>query len=77
MTVSSFSQMDLLGQMGDCPICLDPMDPHTRPATTLPCCHKVCQECWHNWQLLRPGRAECPLCRQHAFLQTLFERQDP
>lgn len=72
LTREIHTKVELLGQLGDCPICLDPMDTLTRPAQTLPCCHKVCKECWENWQEVRYGHAVCPLCRQDAFLEAIF-----
>jgi hypothetical protein len=59
----------------ECPICLEKFEEGgAHAAETLGCCHKVCKNCWGNWQSVMHGRAFCPLCRHEDFLGALAER---
>jgi hypothetical protein len=63
------------GEEQECPICLGILgegisgDGSTGDdtVTTLSCCHKMCTECWTNWERVNHGRAFCPLCREGDF----------
>jgi len=67
------TKLDLLSRQDECPMCLDSLD---ETAHVLPCCHKVCADCWENWQEMQGGRAFCPLCRQEDFLGEFMERAE-
>ena len=73
------TKLDLLSRQGDCPICLEPFCPpcdegaaEPKAAETLPCCHKVCTDCWARWNEVRRGGAFCPLCRHAEFLDAVL-----
>jgi hypothetical protein len=57
----------------ECPICLESFG-EQRPATTLGCCHKVCEGCWQNWCAVNHGRPFCPLCKHEEFLEAMHRR---
>jgi hypothetical protein len=72
----------LIGEEGEdmeCPICLGELGEGISgdggadegKVTTLACCHKMCAECWTNWDRVNHGRAFCPLCRQGDFTRTV------
>jgi hypothetical protein len=62
----------------ECPVCLDPFDGEAKVAETLGCCHKVCKECWQNWNRVMRGRPFCPFCRHEEFLGAVAARaSDP
>lgn len=67
------TKLGLLASQTDCPICLEPFTVNMEVAT-LGCAHKVCSDCWSNWDSVckkdcRP--AFCPLCKQDAFVQAI------
>merc|ERR1719231_1543397 len=58
---------------GECPCCLEPLG-GGRAATTLACCHQVCDECWAQWRAARGARgAFCPLCRNDEFVDFVLQ----
>ena len=68
------TKLDLIAQQDDCPICLDSME-GLAPADVkvLGCCHKVCAECWAQWEAIKHGHAFCPLCKHEEFLTDVCE----
>merc|ERR1712072_1412783 len=70
------SKIELLAQQDDCPICLEKLEECEGEPAVLGCCHKVCGECWEQWQAMERcgGHAVCPLCRHEEFLGGLFQR---
>ena len=74
------TKLELLNRECDCPICLEPIDTQsaTTPATTLPCCHRVCQPCWEGWTQARGmHNVFCPLCRHAEFLEFVLAAAPP
>ena len=70
------TKLDLIAQQDDCPICLDSMDGMAaNDVKVLGCCHKVCGECWAQWQAIKHGQAFCPLCKHEEFLTDVCEGQ--
>ena len=67
------TKLGLLTAQHECPVCFESFDePAGRPATTLGCAHKVCTECWGEWQKMRGAHAFCPLCRHDDFLNAVL-----
>jgi len=73
------TKLELLNREVDCPICLERLEADGQPATTLPCCHKVCATCWDGWVQARGGAhgAFCPLCRHAEFLEFVLSSAPP
>jgi len=68
------TKLDLIAQQDNCPICLDTMeDLAPTDVKVLGCCHKVCAECWTQWQAIKHGQAFCPLCKHEEFLTDVCE----
>lgn len=66
------TKLELVAREDDCPICLEPkVEKHT-----LTCCHKVCCECWGEWQLLQGQNAFCPLCKEKDFIQAVLAAEE-
>jgi hypothetical protein len=66
------TKLELVAREDDCPICLE-----GKPdMTTLTCCHKVCVDCWDEWQLLQGRNAFCPLCKEKDFIQAVLAAED-
>lgn len=67
------AKLELLASQTQCPICFEDFHSADRPAITLGCAHKACQECWTHWSTVGGGQhAPCPLCRHTEFLGGLF-----
>lgn len=49
--------------MDVCAICLNSSYIHSPNNTRLFCGHVFCQECIHNWIILKGIGANCPICR--------------
>jgi len=68
-------KMELLAQndQTECPVCLEDFTAPggARPAETLSCCHKICEECWDNWKQVTRGHPFCPLCKNEEFLDVV------
>jgi hypothetical protein len=66
------TKLALVSQNPDCPICCESMGGTSgRDVKVLQCCHKVCKECWDEWQEVcsHSGHAAiCPVCRNEEFL---------
>jgi len=70
-------KLEFLGSIdqNECPICLEPFEEvGVHVPQTLPCCHKVCKDCWTNWEKVTHGATFCPLCRNDDFLGVLAQR---
>jgi len=78
LLASMRTKLELLSSQSECPICLEAFEQEQgesdqlRPTTTLSCCHKVCKDCWQQWQQINPHSAFCPLCRQEDFLMRIL-----
>jgi len=67
------TKLGLLTAQHDCPVCFECFDDVAGcPSTTLGCAHKVCTECWGEWQKMQGARAFCPLCRHDDFLNAVL-----
>jgi hypothetical protein len=60
----------------ECPVCLDSFGSGMKAAETLGCCHKVCKDCWQNWNKVTHGRPFCPFCRHEDFLGAVAARAE-
>ena len=68
------TKLDLIAKQDDCPICLDSMEGlAAADIKVLGCCHKVCAECWTQWEAIKHGHAFCPLCKHEEFLTDVCE----
>lgn len=68
------TKLDLIAQHDDCPICLESMEGmNPENLKVLGCCHKVCGECWAQWQAIKHGHGFCPLCKHEEFLGDVCE----
>jgi hypothetical protein len=66
------TKLELVAREDDCPICLE-----GKPdMTTLTCCHKVCVDCWDEWQVLQGRNAFCPLCKEKDFIQAVLAAEE-
>ena len=55
------TKLDLIAKQEDCPICLDSMASLApEEIKVLGCCHKVCGECWAQWQAIKQGELPHP-----------------
>lgn len=71
------SKLDLLSSQTECPICMDAFGTE-RPATTLGCAHKACEECWSHWSSVNGAHTvPCPLCRHDQFLDRVLSAARP
>lgn len=72
------TKLGLIASMdADCPVCLEPLaavQADGGDITTLGCCHKVCADCWTQWQAVKHGHAFCPLCKHDEFLDEVQTR---